>query len=46
MIKESLSELRDIFFYDFFFLFVDEIFQIDDDFVKGKYRYWEDEYFY
>ncbi len=46
MTKESLSELRDTLPYDPPFLFVDEILQIDDDFVKGKYRYREDEYFY
>ena len=28
------------------FRFIDEILEIDDDYVVGSYRFWEDEFFY
>lgn len=46
MTKESLGQLLATLPYSAPFLFVDEILEVDENRIKGKYLYREDEYFY
>lgn len=46
MTKENLGQLLATLPYSSPFLFVDEILEVNDNSIKGKYSYREDEYFY